>query len=793
MSAGRICLLLCCLFVLPFLSASLPEEEVNALREIFDAANLQWEQGRDPCALPQVECHDGRTLRLHLIGRNITSLPESIGQLQFLKTLWLSGNKLSSLPKSVGQLQSLQELFLNNNQLTELPGSTLELSNLVTLDLDANQLTSLPASVIHLQSLDSLKLGFNQLVSLPETIGSLRSLSSLDLTDNKLTRLPDSLGQLVQLHALYVQSNHLTALPECLGQLRQLSALHLESNLLTQLPESLGGMHWLEHFDLDKNQLTSLPESLGDLEHLRTLRLALNKLTFLPESISKLRSLVDLNVRNNQLASLPDSVGNLSNLRFLTLDSNRLSALPESVGSLGLLSLSLDANRLTSIPHLSSPHLLVLRVAKNRLRNLPDLRGKTKLRVLSVHDNRLETLSQSSGGLKALNVVLLHSNRIHDSTEICRIGIVDLKVLYLHGNALRVIPPCLSQLKSLEVLTLHRNALTGEVPGRLFELPKLNVLTLHGNRLHGTLPPELATAPGLFFFSAHSNRLAGPIPSLNLHKDCVDDESFVRAGLTCSTFPLVESTLSHTPCRDSEVALHCPKTCKICGTASARGPVLLLHDNRLSCSLPEEVTNWPQDMRSISLVGNMLGNGTRELPQWIHSDEHQPFLYVSGNTANQIFRRMVLLASMCALCGLLLVLAEKDAYRQILVAKAGTDLTCEAHMFLLQMGVVLSVAAGFLLSAYYAGASYYMCGSIFASTTLSNFSDPYNSRALVEWPVSLLWAIWIAFGAFFLRCAPTPTVAEREETTTWWDWFLTFVYSSWSLVSSCCKHKLNQI
>ena len=268
--------------------------------------------------------------------------------------------------------------------------------------------------------------------------------------------------------------------------------------------------------------------------------------------------------------------------------------------------------------------------------------------------------------------------------------------------------------------------------------------------------------------------------------------SFVRAGLSCSIFIFLERRRSHTPCRDSEVALHCPKTCKICSAASARGPVLLLHDNRLSCSLPEEVTNWPQDMRSISLVGNMLGNGTRELPQWIHSDEHQPFLYVSSSTANQIFKRMVQLAAICALCGWPL-LADKDAYRQILFAKAGTDLTCEAHMFLLQMGVVLSVVAGFLLSAYYAGATYYMCGSIFASTTLSNFSDPYDSRALVEWPVSLLWAIWIAFGAFFLRRTPTPTVAEREETTTWWDWFLKFVYSSWSVVSMCCKYKFNLI
>ena len=196
-------------------------------------------------------------------------------------------------------------------------------------------------------------------------------------------------------------------------------------------------------------------------------------------------------------------------------------------------------------------------------------------------------------------------------------------------------------------------------------------------------------------------------------------------------------------------------------------------------------------MRSISLVGNMLGNGTRELPQWIHSDEHQPFLYVSSSHRKSNIQTMVQLAAICALCGWPL-LADKDAYRQILFAKAGTDLTCEAHMFLLQMGVVLSVVAGFLLSAYYAGATYYICGSIFASTTLSNFSDPTTAE---RWWSGLfhscgyLDCVW----RIFLRRTPTPTVAEREETTTWWDWFLKFVYSSWSVVSMCCKYKFNLI
>ena len=213
----------------------------------------------------------------------------------------------------------------------------------------------------------------------------------------------------------------------------------------------------------------------------------------------------------------------------------------------------------------------------------------------------------------------------------------------------------------------------------------------------------------------------------------------------------------------------------MCDNASARGPVLLLHDNRLSCSLPEEVTSWPEAMRSISLVGNMLGNGSHALPDWIHTYEHQPFLHLSENTAGDIFKRSMLLASMCTLGWLLLVGTSKHGH--IWMSKAGTELTHKAHMFLLRMCGSFSVVAMSLLVPYLAGASYYMCGDSFSSTTVSNFSNPYHGHALTEWAVIILWAVWIAVGAFFLRRAPAARVAGVGEEMSWLESFLKFIYS----------------
>ena len=754
----RICRLVCIgLSSLHFACASLPSAEVEALREIFQVAKLPWDEGNDPCALRQVKCHDNRTV----------------------STLFFSQLNITSLPESIGQLRSLEWLILSHNQLTEISPSIWELESLEMLDLSGNQLTSLSESVEQLRSLKSLFLGSNKLVSLPDSIGHLRSLSSLDLKNNSLTRLPDSIGQLEGLTDLLLQSNQLTVLPECVGQLRRLSFLNLRFNQLTKLP-SLAGLRSLGIFEIGSNHLTSLPDSIGELQSLFRLRLQSNKLTSLPESISLLQRLRQLYVHNNQLAALPDSIGNLAALEVLTLDSNRLSSLPESMGKLHLYTLHLDSNRLTSIPNLSTINLLTLRAAKNRLRALPDFGNMPRLQLLSLHDNFLERLAQSSGRLTHLKVALLHSNRIRDSAEVCKLGLGDcLKTLYLHRNALSVIPPCLSDLSSLEVLTLHRNSFTGEVPRRLVELPNLNVLTLHENRLHGSLPQELAYASSLFFFSAHSNQLVGPIPPLRIHKDCVDDESFRTDRNTCFYFSLLDPAQRLRTCHTRpEVASHCPKACQMCSTASARGPVLLLHDNRLACSLPEEVTKWPDDMRSITLIGNMLGNGSRALPQWIHTDEHQPFLYLSDNKSNEILKRTLLLASMFALCCVLLL--GSSGHRRIFTSKAGSELTHRIHVFLFQMGVPLSILAVILFAFYFADARYYACSSGFSSSTLSNFSIPHHGYALVEWSVAMLWTCWVVVGAFFLRHAPTPSASGGEETATS---CLGFVLK---MIYSCC-------
>ena len=50
-----------------------------------------------------------------------------------LKKLYLNDNQLTTLPESIGNLQSLEELWLDNNQFTQLPERICNLQNLQEL------------------------------------------------------------------------------------------------------------------------------------------------------------------------------------------------------------------------------------------------------------------------------------------------------------------------------------------------------------------------------------------------------------------------------------------------------------------------------------------------------------------------------------------------------------------------------------------------------------------------------------------------------------------------------------
>ncbi|NEO36773.1 MAG: GTPase [Moorea sp. SIOASIH] len=176
---------------------------------------------------------------LDLSGKQLKTVPESIGKLTNLTTLNLSGTQLTTVPESIGKLTNLTKLNLSGNQLTIVPESIGKLTNLTELNLSKNQLTTVPESIGKLTNLTTLNLSFNhfnQLTIVPESIGKLTKLTELNLSTNNLKKIPESINQLTLLTQLDLSFNQLITVPESITKLSNLTKLNLRDNPLENIP-----------------------------------------------------------------------------------------------------------------------------------------------------------------------------------------------------------------------------------------------------------------------------------------------------------------------------------------------------------------------------------------------------------------------------------------------------------------------------------------------------------------------------------------------------------------------------
>ena len=741
------CLRLLCVVA----AAALSPEELRVLRELFP------QHEGTPCVGARVECKQGHLVRLDLRDSELREVPESLSELTWLEQLDLDQNQLKSIPESLGSLTRLRQLFLSDNQLKSIPESTGNLTWLESLYLDDNRLESIPESLGSLAQLTWLQMRHNRLESIPESLGSLVRLKSLALSHNQLKSIPESMGNLTRLESLDLNDNRLESIPESMGSLMRLKVLGLSHNQLKSIPESLGRLMRLECLYLRCNQLMRVPESLGSLTRLWSLDLNDNRLEIISESLGSLTWLELLYLSHNQLRTIPESLGSLTRLERLFLNDNQLTSIPESMGSLTVLrELDLRHNFLAQLPdaigRLGS--LVVLHADRNVLTELPQSLGQLpNLKRLYLQHNKLQDFVTGLA-LPSLEVLLLQSNRLRAIEHFCQLR--NLTTLYLHKNHLSGrIPQCLSAMASLRVLTLHENCLTGEIPRGLPAMRFLKVLTLHQNKLSGQIPADVGSFAQLAFLSAHANALTGPVPELNLTDGCANDDSFsmivedTTSGsmeFTCAGPILPFLWTGQKQSQTFQDA--CPERVHMCEKASARGPTLLLHSNRLSCGAPRDVTAFPESLRSLVVIGNMLGDPSTKLPDWVAKVEQQPFLYVSISTARLLCWRFAALALFFA-GAWSFVLGSRH---HLQITEALEDETEISHRFLVTAAGLFAPLALVLFCLYVFGSFYYDgCGDDFLKSTVAYFQSPECEPWL-----GCTWSVWSLGSAWLLRHVPKP-------------------------------------
>lgn len=154
---------------------SLTKEDESAMLALYKTPGrpADWSIQSFPCTWSGVNCDlAGHVVELYVrleksqdetYITNLTTLPPEIGDLAYLRTLFLSNNNLTELPPEIGGLQSLSYLELSGNKLASLPPEISQLTNLHTLLLDENQLTELPPEIGRLKKLELLNVDFNPL------------------------------------------------------------------------------------------------------------------------------------------------------------------------------------------------------------------------------------------------------------------------------------------------------------------------------------------------------------------------------------------------------------------------------------------------------------------------------------------------------------------------------------------------------------------------------------------------------------------------------------------------------
>lgn len=132
--------------------------------ELLDAHNLQVLAINVDGELPE-DLGKFQNLTTLCLGGNFTTIPESVGELENLKTVSFEYNKDLDLEQALGVLANcpnVQYLNLANMGLTELPSNIGDLTNLKNVRLGGNPMPTLPDSFYTLSNLTHLRLGRNE-------------------------------------------------------------------------------------------------------------------------------------------------------------------------------------------------------------------------------------------------------------------------------------------------------------------------------------------------------------------------------------------------------------------------------------------------------------------------------------------------------------------------------------------------------------------------------------------------------------------------------------------------------
>nr|GME09369.1 probable LRR receptor-like serine/threonine-protein kinase At3g47570 [Ipomoea batatas] len=469
---------------------------------IGDPLPLQsWNESTHFCNWVGITCgrKHQRVVTIHLESSNLQgSLSPAIGNLSFLRELWLYNNTLAgTIPKEMGRLTRLSVLSLETNLFSgEIPKNLSHCVSLTNFYLGDNNLTgTFPLEFRSLSKLKYLSVDTNHLMGeIPAYIGNFSSIKALDFGENNFKgKIPTSFGCLQKLYFIALFNNYLTS----------------------TIPISIFNLSSLVTFDVQQNKLEGyLPSNLGStLPNLEFFHIGFNLLRGrLPISMSNATALYYFDVRQNDFYGGVPSFSGLR-LKLLSLDKNPLgngkstdldfmSSLLNSTATLEFLLLS-NCNFGGVLPRFIAnfSSLLDFHINENVISGtIPsEIHLLVNLQQLDLSENQLGgTIPSSWGSLQQLIGLFLEGNKLLGEIPISLGNMSFLSRLYLPFNELQgPVPVEISGFKNLVSLNLSNNMFLDTLPSTIREIPEflgklryLKRLNLSFNHLEGEIPTE---------------------------------------------------------------------------------------------------------------------------------------------------------------------------------------------------------------------------------------------------------------------------------------------------------------
>ncbi|KAE8124667.1 hypothetical protein FH972_019532 [Carpinus fangiana] len=300
----------------PFGAAVLPDDEVEALREIAEAlGKTDWNFSADPCSGSQYGW-----IKLNQpegIVNNVTYLAAWAWQSWAGRHLCriLKGQNLpGTLPPDLAKLPYLQQIDLTRNYLNGSipPGWESYCSSLL-----GNRLTgSIPKELGNITTLKNFTVEFNQLSgNLPPELGDMSSIERFRISDNFFSgKIPDYIQNWTKLEKLLLSLNYFTG----------------------ELPDSFAGLITLKDFRISDNRFSGkIPNYIQNWKKLGKLVIQAGGLNWpIPLGVALLEKLSDLRISDLNGSEEPfPPLNNLTHLKTLILGSCNITGwLPEFLG-----------------------------------------------------------------------------------------------------------------------------------------------------------------------------------------------------------------------------------------------------------------------------------------------------------------------------------------------------------------------------------------------------------------------------------------------------------------------------